>query len=106
MQFDPANEHKPIKSTYLHGLYTTFENAEQAVLTNEGDMIEYYYNMLIIEEMYMVGEGNDEYHLRKTHWYKVEFIAPTEGVFGKEPVVFKTEQPEMFKSVCHFLGGF
>ena len=96
---------KHFDSTYLQGLYTSFEDAEAAVLANEGDMVEFYYNVLIIEEMYLYGEGNDKYESRKIHWYKADFIGP-ETIFGKEPVVSKIECPEVFKNICHFLGGF
>lgn len=105
-KLDLNNKLKPISSEYLQGLYTSFEEAEKAVLTNRGDMVEYYYNMIIIEDMYLQGEGYDEYKRRQTHWYKVEFIGAAIGPFGKEPIITKSEQPEIFKSCCHFLGGF
>ncbi len=106
MQLDLESEYKPIQNKYLQGLYTSFEEAEKAVLNNAGDMIEYYYNMIIIEDMYLCGEGDDKYERRQTHWYKVEFIGPVKGPFGPEPVITKIETPAICKSICHFLDGF
>jgi hypothetical protein len=104
MQLDLENEYKPIKNLDLQGLYTSFEEAEAAVLSNRGDMVEYYYNMIIIESMYLYGEGDDKYDRRETHWYKVDYTGPILNVFGHEPVISKTIHPEIFKSTCHFLG--
>lgn len=103
-QLDLKDEYKPIKAQYIQGLYTSFEEAEKAVLTNYGDMVEYYYNMIIIEDMHLHGEGDDPYTRRQTHWYKAEFTKPV--VHGHEPVITKTEQPEIFRHCYHFLGGF
>lgn len=100
-----------IKNSRLWFISSSFEYAESAILTNSGDLFEYYYNLALIEEIILAGtidKDNDppevvHYYPTPTQWwYKATYSdEPTEH----NPVVTSIAKPEVIENiVCFWVG--
>lgn len=82
------------------GWYPTFESAEQAVLSNEGDAFEAgYYKDAVIEE---VPAGMMPI-IEKSWWYRAEYKKDNNP--GAGPTVSKIDPPTQFKHVSGLSMG-
>lgn len=69
------------KNERLWALYKTFEDAQRAVLSNEGDIFECYYNYAMIEEIELIeSKSSNEYigpqynSFQKQWWYTTKYL--------------------------------
>lgn len=93
-----------IQSSRLWWLFSSFERAEDSILSNDFDIFEHYYNYALIEEVQVVDlyseeEKNDASPLHhKEFWYR--------GTYDKVDVntvhVESTEKPEFLSGTCNF----
>lgn len=81
---DLSNEpRRLVRDSRLWGLYKNFKDAEKAVLNNQGDIFESYYNIACIEEYNLI--DYDEYKdssrswtdikIPNQWWYRAQFTA-------------------------------
>jgi hypothetical protein len=94
-----------IKNQRLWALFSKFEDAEQCVLENRGDLFEFYYNLACIEEINIIDYSNKENEAPSTPkqwWYKITFFS---GGDHNDDVVEKIEQPEWMKNICNVWVG-
>jgi len=90
----------PIRSTRLWELYRRFDDAEETVLLNRGDIFEYYYNYALIEEVAVV-PSRGKYTIPKQQWYYADYY--TKDKFSV--VVSKVDVPKQFKNTfCWWVG--
>lgn len=97
------------KEDRLWCLYSTFEQAEEAMLNNHGDLFEFSYNLGLIEEVYVIGSGDDAsltYQGEKRWWYHAEYAKNDQAPFGMDgPVIKKIDCPQFFENTCNFWVG-
>ncbi len=98
-----------IKTDRLWSLYSNFEDAEEAVLNNYGDLFEYSYNMALIEEIHVIDKNT--HHLQyeggeQRWWYWAQFTPDPLAPFGMTgPIVSKIECPQFFERTVNFWVG-
>lgn len=98
------------KDQRLWSLYGSFEDAEEAMLNNHGDLFEYSYNLGLIEEVYVWGTPDDDGDAsminEKRWWYLAEYTPDPTAAFGKTgPKVSKIDCPEFFQRTMNFWVG-
>ena len=89
-----------VKDQRLWQLYKKFEDAEQCVLSNNGDIFEQYYNYALIEEVKIIPLSKKELQklsVPKQWWYKADYHT--------DVVISKIEVPEQFKHMCYWWIG-
>jgi len=101
-----------IKQSRLWSLYLNFEDAERAVLSNTGDIFEYYYNYALIEEIWVVNSEDNptkeevkELFPPKEWWYKATFYGDEVNEPPFNPKVEKTNKPQSLERVAFFWIG-
>jgi hypothetical protein len=80
------------KSDRTPVICTTFARAEEIILSNEGDIFEYYYDLVVIEAV----QPDALYSLKfndERYWYKWDNLKK-----GYVPI----EEPELFGNVVNF----
>jgi hypothetical protein len=78
--------------TLLIRLFNSLDNAKKSILSNEGDLFEYYYDYAFIEEAFIMDEGHDKFGIQKTWWYEMNW---------ETKVVQSCEKPERFQNaIC------
>jgi len=82
--------------SYTVGWFHSFEEAEEFVMTNIGDIFEYYYNYAVIESV-KSGHARCE----KLAWYTPHYAEDGTGLTHVE----KIEEPEVFKNLVNFGMG-
>lgn len=96
------------KDQRLWGLYEKFEDAEEAMLNNMGDLFEYSYNLGLIEEVTVYSRTTEFMSTwdEKRWWYLAEYTPDPSAPFGKTgPKVSKIECPEFFLRTVNFWVG-
>lgn len=84
------------------GWFSKFEDAEDIVLNNKGDIFEFYYNYACIEE---VEEGLYTSH-KVIGWYQANYIDSDKNVFKMElENVEKVEAPKYANGMANFSMG-
>lgn len=98
------------KNDRLWALYKTFEDAERAVLTNEGDIFECYYNYAMIEEYELITPKNQSEYIgprynsfQKQWWYATKYL--NENIETEYyPLVEKCESPFLPNTIHTWIG--
>ena len=97
------------KEDRLWFLYSNFEDAEKAMLSNWSDLFEYTYNVGLIEEVYVMGKDtrNTAFDGREQRWwYLAQYEEDSSAPFGKRgPFISKIECPHFFKNTYGFWVG-
>jgi hypothetical protein len=96
------------KDSRLWSLYATFEEAEEAMMNNSGDLFEFSYNLGLIEEVYVVGTKDDSPSriCEERWWYLAEYTPDPTAPFGKTgPKISKIDCPEFFQRTVNFWVG-
>jgi hypothetical protein len=89
----------PIKRHRTWGWFPTLKDAEEAVMTNDGDMYEMgYYNTAVIEEV----EWGSCALAKAEHWYTAPYLRDTEG---DKYDVKKIDKPSCLEGQCNFGMG-
>jgi len=97
-----VNAQRIIQSKRLWYLYSKFEDAEACVLENKSDIFEFYYNCALIEEVYVIPvDPNDMAPMPRQWWYAAEYS----DLSNDGPIIFKTDVPKSFLSICSFWIG-
>lgn len=97
---DPEDLDYPKKSSRTWGWYSNLEDAKRVCLGNRGDMGEYLYEYLLIEEVPEGGCGCPAF-AKQVQWYKFTYDEKAET----SPTVAEIEQPEWAKLSCNFSIG-
>lgn len=104
--------HNTIKDSRLWSLYAKFEDAEEAVLKNYGDIFEYYYNYALIEEVWVhdpsdmpTEEESKKLFLPQEWWYKAEHFVEDPAFDNSIISVSKTEKPASLEKIVFFWVG-
>jgi hypothetical protein len=103
---------RTIKEERLWHLFASFEEAEQAMLSNSGDLFEYYYNYGLIEEIYVIDstdkpEPGEIAWPPQEWWYFADYTInpPDERTNWSEPVIKACEKPAVLDRCVHFWVG-
>jgi len=110
MQLDsPDSKNYPIKRTRLWHLFANFDEAEQCVLQNRGDIFERYYNFALIEETYVIDKNDPPLEgqfsgMPREWWYYADFANPKDGD-PNEPTVSLCEKPKSLDRTVYFWVG-
>ena len=92
----------------LWALFSSFEEAEKAMLENRGDLFEYHYNVGLIEEVFTLDskDPNATRFNEKRWWYHAQFTPNPEAPFGKDgPLITKMDCPIHFERTVNFWVG-
>jgi hypothetical protein len=88
----------PIKSARLWNLYKRFSNAEKSILSNSGDLFEFYYNYALIEEITVI-PSREKYTLPEQWWYHVDYSS------ADNVIISKIDVPKQFENTfCWWVG--
>jgi len=94
------------KNERLWGIYSTFEQAEHAMLNNLGDLFEYDCNVGLIEEVGVYGTDDGSPIVDNRWWYHAQYTPNPTAPFGLDgPVVTKMECPLQYERVVNFWVG-
>jgi hypothetical protein len=89
------DENNKVESSGTVATCLTLERAKQIVETNEGDIYEYYYDLIVIEKYFadiLYGWDGNEFEF---HWYR----------WNKESQKYEPcEHPEQFQNQVAFWG--
>lgn len=89
-----------LRDSRLWFLFSTFENAERAVLENYSDLFECYYNIAIIEEIQVQNGSRKKLPgpIPKQWWYLADY---SKKAIDIHPIPI----PEGFFNICNFWVG-
>jgi len=91
------NLRNPIRSTRLWSLYKRVNDAENTVLTNSGDIFEFYYNYALIEEVSVI-PSRGKFTLPEQWWYHADYSED-------KVIISKVDVPKPFKNTfCWWVG--
>lgn len=106
------NARRIIKEDRLWHLFAKFEDAEEAVLKNSGDIFEYYYNFALIEETYVIDptdppKPGEFGGFPKEWWYHADYTVnpPDEKTGWREPFIQAVEKPKCLDKTVYFWVG-
>lgn len=110
LQLDLApNARRIIIDQRLWHLFAKFEEAEQAVLQNRGDLFERSYSHALIEEvpvidmMIKVEPGSGLFSPRE--WWYVADYSKADEENDYEPQIVACDKPEVLKNIIYFWIG-
>jgi len=93
------NAHSFIKESRLWSLFSSFVNAENSILRNEGDIFEYYYNLALIEEVMLADDSKlNPYCISNQWWYHASYVE-------NELVIVPIKKPKSVENVTCFWVG-
>jgi hypothetical protein len=89
-----------IKDQRTCGWFKTFEEADEIVIDNQGDIFEVYYNYAVIEEY----QPGFYFSAPQIQWYFADFDKRKDGR-PNDPIVSKIDCPEKWKQICNWAMG-
>lgn len=98
-----------IKEQRLWYIFKNFEDAEKCVLENQSDIFEGYYNMALIEEVYLHDyspapslSSNDGVWTRNQWWYQADYLSEYPE---RDPIITKIDKPKILENTTRFWVG-
>jgi len=86
-----------VRSTRLWALYKRFNDAEKTILTNSGDIFEFYYNYALIEEVSVI-PSRGKFEFPKQWWYYADYSSG-------DLIISKVDVPKPLENTfCWWVG--
>lgn len=101
------NPSKFIESQRLWFLFSDFDTAEKAVLSNEFDIFEYYYNIALIEEIELlpVTDPKALYTSNNQWWYSAAYKDNFNQIYDYNLEIKKIPKPMTVENLVNFWVG-